>query len=111
MSLVQRSLKLTAFLIAAIVATAAETPKTYATPEEAKNALIQSASIGLESVRAMFGPASAEILRTGDSVQDQRLLAEFNRRAKEKSQLMPDPMNPDRVGIRWAKTSGPLQSR
>ena len=72
-------------------------PKTFGKPEDARDALIQAAASGLDAVKALFGPLSSTIVRTGDDVQDQKLLADFNRRAAEKAVLEPDPVNPDRM--------------
>jgi hypothetical protein len=70
---------------------------TFATAEEARDALVRAAATSLDSVRDVLGPESHEILRSGDPVADQNLLQRFNQRAKEKVQLMPDAMNPNRV--------------
>jgi hypothetical protein len=72
-------------------------PKTFGTPEEARDALIQAAAKGLDEVRTLFGPGAADIVRTGDAVQDKKALEEFNRRAAEKAQLEPDEMSPHRM--------------
>ena len=74
-------------------------PKTYATPEEARDALVQAAKNGLDAVRDLLGPTSTDILRTGDPVQDQTALDKFNQRAAQKTKLEADPMNPDQVTL------------
>jgi hypothetical protein len=74
-------------------------PKTFASPEEARDALVQAASKGLDAMREMMGPGSTEILRTGDEVQNKALLEQFKHRIAEKTQLEPDQMNPDRVTL------------
>jgi len=73
--------------------------QTFATATEALDALVQAAASGTEALRTLFGPGSADVLRSGDEVQDKHLLAEFNRRVREKAALDPDPMNPDRAEI------------
>jgi hypothetical protein len=70
---------------------------TFSSPEEARDALIQAAAKGMNKVRELFGPESADILRTGDPVEDKILLDKFNRRAREKTNLQPDAMNLNRV--------------
>ncbi len=72
-------------LIAGAMLLGAQTsgPKTFGTPEEARDAMLQAAANGLDNVMAIFGPGSAEIMRTGDPIQDQKLLEDFNRRAAE----------------------------
>jgi Protein of unknown function (DUF2950) len=71
-------------------------PRTFSTPEEARDALIQAAAKSLDAVRDLMGPGSAEILRTGDPVEDKNLLDRFNKRVAEKATLQPDEMQPDR---------------
>ena len=68
--------------------------KTFATPEEARDALLQAANSGIDAARTLFGPASADIVRTGDEVEDANLVKEFNRRAAEKTALDPDETDP-----------------
>jgi len=73
--------------------------KTYATPEEARDALVQAAAGGIAAVRTVLGPGSADVVRTGDDVQDNKLVADFNRRVAEKVQLEPDPSNLNRMWL------------
>lgn len=82
----------TALLMAQIPA-----PQTFATPEEARDALVQAAAKGLDAVRTLFGPGAADVVRTGDEVQDKKMIADFNRRVAEKTQLIPDEMNDNRM--------------
>ena len=74
-------------------------PATFATPEEARDGLMKAVADGPDAVRTLFGPGSADIIRTGDAVEDKNVLERFNRLAAEKMQLEPDPMNPDRVTL------------
>jgi hypothetical protein len=74
-------------------------PKTFATPEEARDTLVQAAASGLDAVRAMLGPGADDIVRTGDPVMDKNLLDRFNQRIKEKAQLAPWEFNPDRITL------------
>lgn len=74
-------------------------PKTFGTSEDARDALVQAAAAGLDAVKELFGPGSADILRTGDDVEDRNLLARFSQGVAEKTQLETDPMNPDRVTL------------
>ncbi len=73
--------------------------RTYSTPKEARDALVQAATAGLEATRTLLGPGSADIVRTGDEVQDAKLLADFNRRAAVKTLLEPNEMNPNEVRL------------
>lgn len=61
--------------------------KTFSSPEEARDALIQAAVKGVDEVRALFGTGSADILRTGDETEDKAVVDSFNRLAAEKTQL------------------------
>ena len=70
--------------------------KTFSTPEEARDALIESARKGLDDVRALFGPESADIVRTGDDVQDRAALERFNTLAAEKADLESEDTMPNR---------------
>jgi hypothetical protein len=88
-----------AFLLAATASAQQSGPKTFAKPEDARDALVQAAAAGLDAVKELFGPGSSEILRTGDDVEDRNLLARFNQGVAEKTQLETDPMNPDRVTV------------
>jgi len=74
-------------------------PKTFSSPEEARDALVQAASQGMGPLREMMGIGAAEILGTGDAVQDKALIEQFQKRVAEKISLEPDPMNPGRVTV------------
>ncbi len=79
----------------ALLAAQTAGPKTFSSPEEARDALVQGAKKGLDELRDIMGPDSTGILRTGDAVGDKNLLDKFNERVAEKTQLDPDPMNPN----------------
>ncbi len=83
-------------------------PKTFSTPEEARDALVQSAAKGWDAVREIFGPSSAKILRTGDPVQDQTLLDNFKRRASEKTQIEADETNLNRATLLLGEEEWPF---
>jgi hypothetical protein len=83
----------------ALLLARSEGRKTFSTPEEARDALLQAAASGLDELRALFGPNSGEILRTGDDVQDQNVRAQFNKLAVEKAQLEPLELDPDHVTL------------
>lgn len=74
-------------------------PKTYATPEEARDALVQGAAGGIEALRAAIGPGSTKVVETGDEVQDKKLVADFRRRVAEKAELVSDSMNLNRMTL------------
>ena len=83
-------------------------PAAFNSPEEARDALIQAADKGLDSVKTLFGPGSGDVVRTGDDVEDQNALARFKRLAAEKTLLEPDPMNPDRVTLLIGTVEWPM---
>jgi hypothetical protein len=89
--------------------------KTFSTPEEARDALIASAQKGLDDVRALLGPESADIVRTGDDVEDRAALVRFNTLASEKAVLESEDTLPNRrtlvVGIIEWPFAIPLTSK
>jgi hypothetical protein len=82
--------------------------KTFSTPEEARDALLQAAATGFDEVHALFGPASAEVLRTGDEVQDRNALTQFNTLAAERTQLEPLELDPDHLTLFMGKIEWPF---
>jgi hypothetical protein len=88
-------------LVAAVGLMAARTGerRTFGSPEEARDALIQAAAKGLEELHLLFGSGSAGILRTGDDIEDKNIIESFNRLAAEKTRLQPDEMNPNRATL------------
>jgi hypothetical protein len=72
--------------------------KTFATPQEAIQAIIDAAGNNdAAALLQLFGPDGKDILESGDPAQDQDLRTEFARMAREKLQIEQDPTNPDRV--------------
>jgi hypothetical protein len=74
-------------------------PKTFNSPEEARDALVKAADGGMDTLRELLGVGSAEILTTGDPVQDKQIVERFKRQTAEKTKLEPDPMNDDRFVV------------
>jgi hypothetical protein len=70
--------------------------KTFNTPEEARDALVEAASKGIDAVRDLFGQDSDDIVRTGDEIEDKTVLATFNKLVAEKTQLEAEETMPDR---------------
>jgi hypothetical protein len=101
-------LVLTLAAAAALVAAQTGGPAAFDTPEQARDALIDATGKGLDAVRTLFGPGSAEILRTGDEVEDKNGLERFKQRAAAKFQFVPDPMNPDRLNMEVGSEEWPL---
>jgi hypothetical protein len=94
--------------VGAALALAQTGPQTYATPEEARDALLKAATGGMDAVRALFGPGAADIVRTGDPVEDQKVVDRFNRLAAEKTQLETDDVNPDHVTLLLGQEDWPF---
>ena len=86
--------------LAAVLLQAApvETRRTFATPQEAIQSIIEAAEHNdTAALLQLFGPDGKDILASGDATQDKDLRAEFARSAHEKLQIEQDPTNPDRV--------------
>jgi len=63
------SLCLTLISAAALIGAQSGSPKTFNSPEEARDALLQAAAAGINALRDLMGPGSAEILTNGDQVR------------------------------------------
>src|SRR5579863_5738340 len=75
-----------------------ESQRTFATPQEAIQAIVDAAEHNdAAALLHLFGPDGKDILESGDPAQDKDLRAEFARSAREKLQIEQDPANPDRV--------------
>jgi|SRR5271169_4485100 len=67
-------------------------PKTFASPEEAAQALFASAQAADEvAMLVILGPAGNEIIPSGDSVQDKNTLDQFVAKYKEMHRLAEEP--------------------
>jgi hypothetical protein len=79
-------------------ATLRESQRTFATPQETVQAIIDAAEHNdAAALLQLFGPDGKDILESGDPVEDKESRAEFVRSAHEKLQIEQDPANPDRV--------------
>lgn len=94
------SLRLTAIVLAwALVSTVTAAPpaapspqKTFASPEEAGNALIAAAAhFDAPTLKAILGPNGADLVITEDAVQDKNQSAAFAAKAAEKTKIVRDP--------------------
>ena len=72
-------------------------PSTFATPEQAVDAMIKAAASGAPALLTLLGPDGKDLVSTGDAVQDQRDRDDFVRLAKEKATLSKDPAIPNRA--------------
>ncbi len=70
--------------------------RSFDTPKAAAEALVAAADpFDVDALKAIFGPAGADLIATDDPVQDRNQLSEFATRAREKSTIVPDAKNPD----------------
>jgi len=87
-----------AFLLAAAVGrattalgqsqTQAAAPRSFASPQEAADALVQAAEANdAAALKAIFGAAGKAVFPSGDPVADKNRLTEFARKAREKMQV------------------------
>jgi hypothetical protein len=99
-------LRLTWFLAAGLLVGAAallqaapmDGQRTFATPQEAVQAIIEAAEHNdTAALLQLFGPEGKEIVESGDLVEDKDRRAEFARSAHEKLQMDEDRLGPDRV--------------
>ena len=75
-----------------------ESQRTFQTPQEAIQAIIDAAEHNdAAALLQLFGPDGKDILESGDPAEDKESRAEFARSAHEKLQIEQDPANPDRV--------------
>lgn len=69
--------------------------KTFATPKQAVDALIEAAvSYDLASLEAILGPGSENILTSEDPVRDKNNAAAFAAKAQQKHEVTVNPKNP-----------------
>ena len=81
-------------------APAQENQQTYASPQEAAQALVNAAEQNdTNALMKLFGPAGKDIVQSGDAADDKAVRAEFASRAHAKLQVEPDKDNPNRVTV------------
>ncbi|HWO01476.1 MAG TPA: DUF2950 domain-containing protein [Blastocatellia bacterium] len=78
--------------------TAQHGPKAFATPKLAADELIRAAGqFDVRGLIEIFGPQGADMVETGDKVQDKERAERFSAKAQEKTSVTADPKNPSRV--------------
>src|SRR5579872_4592740 len=93
-----RSVAVGLAVAAALVAAPRESQRTFSTPQEAIQAIVDAAEHNdAAALLQLFGPDGKDILESGDPAADSDSRAEFARSAHEKLQIEQDPTNPDRV--------------
>jgi hypothetical protein len=83
--------------------------RTFATPREAAQALVEAAEKNdTAAMLKLFGPQGADIVQSGDPAEDRNSHAEFARRAHEKMEVRMEPANPNRAVIVTGDTNWPF---
>jgi len=73
---------------------------TFATPQEAAQALIDAAARNDgAAMLKLFGAAGKDIVESGDAAEDKRMREGFAARAHAKMEVQPEPGNPDRATL------------
>src|SRR5947209_3166399 len=79
-------------------AAASAQQKTFATADEAADALIAAADPFDEAaLKEILGPESYDIIHTGEPARDKEVAAQFAAKAREKKNVSADPRNPRRA--------------
>jgi len=88
---------------------AAPTQKTFDTPEQAAESLIQAAaSFEVPALKEILGPDSVDIIGSEDPVMDKQRAVDFAAKAKEKQSVAVDPKNPDQATLSVGEDAFPL---
>jgi hypothetical protein len=83
--------------------------KTFTTPKEAADALVQAAaSFNVPSLKEILGPDSADLVSSQDPVQDKNRAVAFAALAREKSSISVSPKNPNRAALLVGNDDWPL---
>lgn len=88
-----------------------ETPpqKSFATPEQAADALIQAAAaFDVAALNAILGPEAKDLVASDDPVRDKNSAATFAALAREKQSIAKDPKTPARAVLIVGKNDWPL---
>jgi len=73
-------------------------PRTFATPQEAADALIDAAErFDVAALEQMFGSAGRDIVLTGETLRDRESAAAFAAEARKKKSVVVDPQHKDRA--------------
>jgi hypothetical protein len=90
-------------------APAAPTQKTFDTPEQAAESLLQAAaSFEVPALKEILGPDSADIIGSEDPVMDKERAIAFAGKAKEKQSIAVDPKSPDQAILSVGEDAFPL---
>jgi Protein of unknown function (DUF2950) len=79
---------------------AAAPPKTFASPQEAAEALVAAADkFDASALTEIFGKDEMDVVSTGEAPRDRELAAAFVTQAKEKMTVVPDPKHSNRATV------------
>jgi hypothetical protein len=96
-------------ILAASVSFAQTATRSFATPQEAAQALLDAVEHNdPAAMLKLFGPDGKDIVESGDTAEDQRARMEFTRRAHEKLEIEKEPSNPNRATIVVGSDSWPF---
>jgi hypothetical protein len=85
------------------------TQKSFGTPKEAADALIQAAKdYDVAALKSILGPDDEDLVSSSDPVQDKNRAAAFAKMAEEKNQVTVDPKNPKRAILSVGDDDWPL---
>lgn len=83
--------------------------RTFSTPDEAANALIQAAaSFDVPALKEILGPHGEDLVDSGDPVRDKNTAISFSAESREKKSVTIDPKNPDRAVLAVGDEQWPL---
>jgi hypothetical protein len=83
--------------------------RTFATPQEAADALIEAAEkYDVAALEAMFGPEGNDIIHTGEPARDREVAAEFASQARNKKQVAVDPKSQSRAFLSIGQEDWPF---
>ena len=83
--------------------------KTFATPKEAVDALIQAAEVfDVPALKAILGPHGEDLVSSEDPVQDKNRAGVFAAKARQKSDVTVDPQNSNRAILSVGDEDWPL---
>ena len=89
--------------------TSSPTHKTFATPKEAADALVQAAgSFDVSALEQILGPSGEDLISSEDPVRDKNIAVTFAAKAHEKNSVVIDPKNPDRATLVVGNDDWPL---
>jgi hypothetical protein len=84
-------------------------PKSFATPDEAANALIEAADkFDVAAIEQIFGTAGKDLVVTSEPAQDKEAAKTFVELAREKKEISIDPKNKNRAVIEIGKDDWPF---